>query len=328
MKTYYLLKIASTLSNFIPSRVGYWLCSLVGGIIFYFLPSIRRSVMDNLRHVLPGSSRHERRNLARKAIRNAYKNYYDIVRLPHLKVPDLERMIASLEGLEHLESAYLQGRGVIVIGAHLGNFNLVAQLAVARGYRVAVVAENIKPDKLYNYINRLRSSLGIKFFKAGSSQVRMIYRYLRDGGVLLLAADRDVSAGSVPVPFFDALADLPSGPVVLAMRLKVPLVPVLTYRLPNSKNVAIIYPPIELERTGDNERDTEANLRKVAQVLEEFISKAPDQWVVLQKVWDRDYTERDEGSGTRDQGSEADTQKIEANERQEEALSPSLVADH
>ena len=328
MKTYYLLKIASTLSVFIPSRVGYWLCSLLGGVIFYFWPSVRRAVMDNLRHVLPGSTRHERRNLARKAIRNAFKNYYDIVRLPHLKVADVERMIASIDGLEHLESAYSQGRGVIVIGAHLGNFNLVAQLTVARGYRVVVVAEDVKPEKLFKYINHLRASLGLKFIKMGSSQVRTIYRSLRDGSVLLLAVDRNVTEAGVPVRLFDAVADLPGGPVELAMRLKVPLVPAVTYRLPNSKNVVIIRPPIELERTGDNDRDTETNLRKVAQVLEEFISKAPDQWVVLQKVWDRDYTESDEGSGTRDQGSGIDSRKIEATEEQEEALSPSLVADH
>jgi phosphatidylinositol dimannoside acyltransferase len=328
MKTYYLLKIASTLSKFIPARVGYWLCSLVGGVVFYFMPSTRRAVMDNLRHVLPGSTRHVRRNIARKTIRNTFKNYYDVVRLPHLKVADIERMVASLEGLEHLENVYSQGRGVIVIGAHIGNFNLVAQLTVARGYRVTYVAEDVKPEKLFNYINYLRASLGLKFIKMGSSQVRTIYRFLRDGSVLLLAVDRDVTEAGLPVRFFDAVADLPAGPVELAMRLKIPLVPAVTYRLPDSKNVVIIRPPIELERTGDNERDIQANLRKVAQVLEEFISKAPDQWTVLQKVWDRDYTEENEGSGTRDQGSGTGNEQIEANLQQEEALSPSLVADH
>jgi KDO2-lipid IV(A) lauroyltransferase len=144
----------------------------------------------------------------------------------------------------------------------------------------------------------------------GSSQVRTIYRSLRDGSVLLLAIDRNVTEAGVPVRFFDAVADLPGGPVELAMRLKVPLVPAVTYRLPNRKNVVIIRPPIEIERTGDNERDIETNLRKAVQVLEEFIIKAPDQWTVLQKVWDRDYTESGQWSVTSD--------------RKEEELEPSL----
>jgi KDO2-lipid IV(A) lauroyltransferase len=289
MKTYYLLKIASLLSRYLPSWLGYWLCSFFGSILFYTDLSVRRAVMDNMRHVLSGAPARVRRDIARRVVTNTFKNYYDMVRLPHLSREDVERMV-ELHGVEHLEQAYAQGRGVIIISGHLGNFNLVAQLAAIRGYPVATIAEDIKPAKLYNYVNSLRARFGLKFIKAGSSQVRTIYRFLRNKGVLMLAADRDVSDTGVPVQFFDAMADLPAGPVVLALRLKCPLVPGHTIRLPNNKSVVYLYPPIELERTGDYEQDIRINLRRVAQVLEQMILKAPDQWVVLQRVWDKDYT--------------------------------------
>ncbi|MEA2573527.1 MAG: phosphatidylinositol dimannoside acyltransferase, partial [Chloroflexia bacterium] len=266
MKTYYMLRIASALSRVFPARIGYWLASLVGGLVFYLTPSVRESVMDNLRHVLPRSTSHERRNLARKVIRNQLKNYYDVVRLPHMKPQDVRNMITSIEGLEHLDAAMKVGKGVLVTGGHIGNFSVVAQLARVLGYNAAIVAEDVKPEKLYQYINHLRGHFGVEMIRVGSAQVRTIFKFLRDGGMLMVAGDRDVSDNGLPVQFFDAVADLPSGPVVLSLRMKVPLLPCFTCRLPNNKNVLTIYPPMEWEITGDNDLDVEVNMRKLVRV--------------------------------------------------------------
>ncbi len=295
MKTYYLLRIASALSRFVPARIGYWLASLVGGLVFYLAPSVRTAVMDNMRHVLPDSTPHQRRNLARKVIRNQLKNYYDLVRLPHMKPDDVRGMVASIEGLEHLEAPVKAGKGVLVTGGHIGNFSVVAQLAVVLGYKTAIVAEDIKPDKLYDYINALRGHFGVEMIRVGTAQVRTIFKFLRSGGMLMLAGDRDVSDNGLPVQFFDAPADLPSGPVVLSLRMKVPLLPCFTCRLPNNKSILTIYPPLEWEITGDNDLDVQVNMRKLVRVLEDLVRKAPDQWVVLQRVWDKDYTGNEGG---------------------------------
>jgi KDO2-lipid IV(A) lauroyltransferase len=192
-----------------------------------------------------------------------------------------------VRGVEHLERASALGKGVIVISGHIGNFSIVTQVAAIRGFNVAIVAEDIQPPKLYDFVNHLRGSFGIQFIKTGGAQIRSIFRFLRENGVLMLAADRDVTDAGEPVPFFGALVDLPPGPVVLAARLGVPMIPAHTVRLPDNTSIVNIYPPLELQRTGDNEKDKQANLRLVARVLEEMISKAPDQWVVLQRVWDR-----------------------------------------
>ncbi|HKP54881.1 MAG TPA: lysophospholipid acyltransferase family protein [Chloroflexia bacterium] len=309
MKTYRFFLVAYRLSRFIPARLGYWLCSLIGGIVYYFVPEVRRSVRDNMQHILPNSTEHQRRGISRKVIRNVYKNYYDLVRLPHLKPEQVVKMVPQIEGREHLETALAAGKGAIILSGHIGNFSLVAQLIAVMGYKVAVVAEDIEPPQMYNFINRLRGHFGLRLIKMGSAQVRTVYRHLRDGGGLALAADRDVGDTGLPVQFFDAITDLPEGPVVLAMRLRVPIVPCFTWRLPNNKSRAIACPPIELQSTGNYEVDLQANLRKVAMLLEEMILHAPDQWVVLQRIWDKDYTGSDEapsaddGRQTTDDGS-------------------------
>lgn len=293
MKSYYILVVASFLARFIPARLGYWLSSLIGGLVFYVTPSIRRAVMDNLHHVLPNSSPHQRRTLSRRVIRNVLKNYYDLIRLQHMSAQQIEDSLV-VYGMEHVEKVLEQGRGAIVVGGHIGNFSIVAQVAAIRGYKAAIVAENVKPQKLYDYVNHLRAKFGITFIRVGSSQVRSIVKFLRtENGILMLAADRDVTDTGEPVQFFDAVADLPPGPVVLAARLNVPLVPAYTMRLKNNKSVVNIHPPLELQRTGDHESDTRENMRRVAQFLEKSIVKAPNQWVVLQRVWDHEEQAED-----------------------------------
>src|SRR5687768_18382653 len=128
MKTYRLLSFAYWLAGFMPSRVMYWLCSLAGGIVYFFVPHVRRAVRDNMSHVLPASTENQRRKMSRQVIRNVYKNYYDMLRMPRMKPEDVLGSMASVEGAEYLEEAARPGKGVIVYTAHLGNFNMVAQL--------------------------------------------------------------------------------------------------------------------------------------------------------------------------------------------------------
>jgi phosphatidylinositol dimannoside acyltransferase len=284
MKTYYLMRIASFLVRFVPSRLAYWLCSVVGGLIFMLNPNVRDAVLDNLGHVLPAASRRYRRKVARKIIRNVVKNYYDVVRLPRMSVEDLERNLVT-RGMENLDKALTKGKGVILVGAHLGNFSVVAQIGSARGYKISIIAEDIKPPKLYDYVNKMRSRFGLQIVKLHSTQVLTIYKLLRNNESLVLAIDRDVTGDGIPTMFFDALAPIPPGAVALALRTGATIVTGRSERLPDNTSVVTLDSPMEMVHTGDRDLDLKVNMRRVLQRIEESILHNPTQWVVLQRVW-------------------------------------------
>jgi lauroyl/myristoyl acyltransferase len=286
MKTYYLMHIAGFLVRFVPPRLAYWLCSVIGGAIFMLNPQVRDAVLDNLGHVLPAASRRYRRKVARKIIRNAVKNYYDVVRLPRMSVDDLERTIDA-RGMENLDAALAQGKGAIVVGAHLGNFSVVAQIGAARGYKISIIAEDIKPPKLYDYVNKMRGRFGLKLIKLHSAQVRTIYHLLRNNEVLALALDRDVTGDGIPTMFFDALTPIPPGAVTLALRTGATVLTGRVERLPDNTSVILLDKPLEMVYTGDRDLDLKVNMRRVLARLEEYILHNPTQWVVLQRVWGR-----------------------------------------
>lgn len=280
------MRVGAVLTPIVPARAGYWICRVIGLLLFLVKVRTRQAVLDNLRHVAPQRGWLWRRHHAARVFITATTNYYDLVRLRSV---DRERLPELLEvsGWEHFEAAVSRGRGVIVLSAHLGNFNVVAQYPATLGLEAAVIAEEVQPPELFQYLARLRSATGIRVLPPGTRSVVPILRLLRRNGILLLAGDRDVTGQSRRVPFFDAPADLPVGPVVLALRTGATLLPAYTVRRSTRKSSVYIEPPLELVRTGDHERDLDENMRLVARALERMIRTDPGQWSVLQRVWDR-----------------------------------------
>jgi len=284
MSLLWALRIGALLTLIVPASIGYWLCRLIGIGVFLFHHRARRNVLDNLRHVCPRCSALWRYRQAARVFMTAVMNYYDLVRLRSVDRTRLAELV-EVRGWQHVETALARGHGVIVISAHLGNFNVVAQYPAALGLEAAIVVERVQPPKLFAYLCRLRSATGVRVLPSGPEAVPAILRLLRRNGILLVAGDRDVTGHSRWVPFFDAPAPLPIGPVALALRTGATLLPAFTIRLSTRRSLVVIDPPLELTRTGDPERDIEVNLRAVARCLERMIRTDPGQWTVLQPIW-------------------------------------------
>lgn len=284
MSLLWALRIGALLTLVVPTRVGYWLCRLIGIGVFLFHRRARRNVLDNLRHVCPRCSIVWRYHQAARVFVTAVMNYYDLVRLRSIDRDKIKELV-DIRGWTHVEDALAQGRGIIVLSAHLGNFNVVAQYPAALGLEAAIVVERVQPPKLFNYLCRLRSATGVRVLPSGPEAVPAILRLLRRNGILLVAGDRDVTGNNRWVQFFDAPAPLPVGPVALALRTGATLLPAFTIRLSTRRSLVVVEPPLELVRTGDVEHDIRVNLQAVARSLEKMIRTDPGQWTVLQPVW-------------------------------------------
>ena len=230
----------------------------------------------------------QRGRLARRIIINQQKNYYDLMRLPHLSAADISALV-DVQGMEHFEAALARGKGAILASPHLGNYNLATQIAVARQIKAHIIAERLRPPKAHELINGLRERLGLHLIPLDDPNLaRAIFKLLRAGEVLGLAMDREMTGNGLAVELCGRLATLPAGPVTLALRLGVPLVPVRVERLTNRRTTVHIYPVMVLERTGDMKRDIATGTQQLARLLEEMVRTTPDQWVVLQPVWPED----------------------------------------
>ena len=279
--SYYLYRLAGFLAPRIPPHLGYRLAEPVGELLYRFPWGARASVRDNITHVLGPSADVER--VVRRVFHNIAKNYYDLFRLPALSRAQIERLV-RIEGWEHIERALAKGKGLIFVSAHFGNVDLVSQVFALRGIPVTIPVEHLKPEALYRYVCGLRESKGIRLIPVDGPLLGL-YRALRRGEVVGLAADRDITESGIVINFFGAPARLPDGHVRLALRTGAPIVMGFSRRLPDNTFVAYLESPLELETSGDRARDVRAGLEKVARVMERFIVQWPDQWVMTYPIW-------------------------------------------
>lgn len=278
-------KIGTRVARVLPPWLAYPLCRLAGILIYYFNRSGRAAVQSNMRHVVgPAASQRLVSRLARNVFVNNLKNYYDMLRLPYLNHATVRSMV-EVKDAHYALDELAKGKGIILISAHLGNFNLIIQAADALGVHLTLLAEPIEPPELYEYITALRESQGLKLIPVGGPAVRQIFRILKEGQALGIAADRDVSNSGEMLPFFGKPTSMPVGAVEIARRSGSPIIPVLIYRQSNNRSVAQLFPPLELAHTADSAADSAVNKRLLLATLERFIAAHPDQWIILQPMW-------------------------------------------
>jgi KDO2-lipid IV(A) lauroyltransferase len=150
------------------------------------------------------------------------------------------------------------------------------------------VAEPLEPPELYRWFVAQREAIGLTILPLGSEAGGTLLRILRDGGLVGLLCDRDITGTGVEVEFFGERTTLPGGPATLALRTGASILPTAVYSGPGKNHTALILDPIPAERTGRLRQDVTRITQLLARALEELIRRAPDQWHLFQPNWPSD----------------------------------------
>jgi KDO2-lipid IV(A) lauroyltransferase len=250
---------------------------IVGTIAYLAAPGARRAVRANLAVVAP-----ERNSsgLARRIFVEQARNYVEIFSIPHIEPKKLLAEVRS-DGWEHVSRAYERGKGVILASAHLGPVSFVGQIVLAHGYPVALPVE-VATSEFQHSVNRARGGAGLQLIRTDSALG--IYRFLREGKVLGILADRAVTGVGERVEFFGRPALLPSAAIVLSLRTGAPLVPSFAGRS-DGQLTATFEPPLDIPNTGDRAADVREGVQRFARVLERYVRRSPEQWTVFEDFW-------------------------------------------
>jgi len=284
MLSYYVYRLFGAVMPHIPPRLGYAFFSRLGDLSHDKSTTSRNNVYDNLRHVLgPQADPARIEQVARQIFRNQARNYFDLFRVASLSADQI-RGLVTLHGLENIDQALAAGNGAVMFTAHYGNLDVAGQVFSLSGYPLTVVAERLKPEKLYQYVASLRASKGLKLIPSDDF-LRPLFRALRNNEIIGLAADRNLTGTGTTIEFFGAPALLPDGHVRLAQRTGAKLLPAFSLRRPDNTFEAFAEPAFSVEDSGDAERDVRAGMARLLAVLEKYIGEHPEQWVMFQPIW-------------------------------------------
>jgi lauroyl/myristoyl acyltransferase len=271
----------------LPRRLGYALAVLVARFAFVFARRARVALERNLEIAMPELPPDQIRQVAWRNFRNHSKAYADLMRLPVARVEDL-RSLLKVTGVEHLEAARARGRGVLVVSAHMGSWEVVAAIWSATVAPVSLFAEELEPQELYEWYRCTRARLGISVLPITRAGLRQVLQALDNQEMVVTAIDRDVLGTGIIIDFFGRPASIPEGPAAIALRKGTPLLPVTVYRLPDDTFQAVGYPPIFADPTGDRPADIRRVTGELVRRLEKLIRDHPEQWHVPHRIWNED----------------------------------------
>jgi len=281
---YVALRLVSRLLPLVPVRLAHALASAAGNCAFYLFRSPRAGITSNLAVVLalPVGDRRVRA-AARGAFQTDAKNWLDTLRIGRLR-PEAIDALVEMHGYDHLQDALAEGKGVIVVSLHLGNYDLVGQVMAARGCRLTVPTERVEPEQLFTFLMAERRSQGINIIPIERAPREML-RALRAGEAVGITADRNIAGRSLAVDFFGRPAILPRGPAALARHSASPVLMAVGLRLPRGRFRGEISAPLCLARTENADADEIENTSRLARVMETYIARHPDQWLAFSSIW-------------------------------------------
>jgi KDO2-lipid IV(A) lauroyltransferase len=260
-----------------PDALAGPFAEVVGTLAYLAAPGARRAVHANLSVVSPERNTE---GVVRRVFVEQTRNYVEIFSIPRI---DPKKLLARIraDGWEHVARAYEQGKGVILASAHLGPVSFVGQMVLAHGYPVALPVE-VDTSEFQRSVNRARGGAGLQLIRTDSALG--IFRFLREGKVLGILADRAVTGVGERVEFFGREALLPSAAVVLSMRTGAPLIPAFAGRS-DGVLTASFEPPLVIPNTGNRDADVREGVQRFARVLEHYVRRTPEQWTVFEDFW-------------------------------------------
>ncbi len=276
----------------LPLPLLYGIAEIVGRIGYALAPGPRRNVWDNLRHVMPDTPKSRLRQTAKAVFRNVAYYYADLAQLPRMDIDQFFRERLIHHGIdEYIRSNIEKGRGVVMLSAHVGNAEMAGQSLVPLNIPCFAVTEQVKPERLSRMLNSIRKTHGVEVMPVGVPSAKRIMRTLRDGGTVALMGDRDIHGPKMLLPFFGEETWMPTGPVEVALRTGAAIVPVFSSRRGRYVIEADAQTPIEIERTDDLQADVRTAMLEYISRLEARLRAEPDQWMVLERIWDAERRE-------------------------------------
>lgn len=244
----------------------------------------------NLARVLDDADLANLDAIAHEGVRSYMRYWCEVFRLPAWGEARI-RQDFTLENRHFLDDALAQG-GAIAAMPHMGNWDLAGAWATLEYGGLATVAERLKPEGLFDKFVRYRESLGMVVLPLGDpDSLRVLVRHLRDGKLVCLLADRDLSHGGIPVSFFGEAASMPAGPALLSVMTGAPLIPGGLWTTPTG-NGATLGAPIAIPEGVSRQQQVATMTQQLADYFAGSIAAHPSDWHMMQPLFRADLGRR------------------------------------
>jgi KDO2-lipid IV(A) lauroyltransferase len=263
-------------------KIGKWMYARDG-------KSVKR-LRSNLSRVFPEMESAKLEDLLRRGVLSYMRYWMETFRSPDWS---RERILSTVTvSNEHLLlDPIKQKTGVVVSLPHAGNWDHAGSYFCIKGARLVTVAEVLKPRELFEKFLAYRQAIGMEVLPLDSRAFPTLMQRARDGKLIALVADRDLSSSGIDVEFFGGVARMPAGPAIVAIRTGIPLVTAFVSYTDTGIHVDLR--EILIPSGADEAARVKATVQLCADNFADGIKNSPQDWHMMQRIWvDRDFVER------------------------------------
>ena len=281
----YILFISlSHIIRFIGLSLSRRLSILLAAFFYYIVPIRKKTVKDNLQKAFPQYSKSRINKIAFGSYRSFCITLVEILYLPGMSKSELKSSVLYTD-IPLIMEKYNEGKGIIFLGAHFGNWEYIAlSVAVQLDIPITVIVKSQRNTFVTNWLDNMRVKWGNKIVPLGIS-IRQVYKELREKKIVAMVADQRGPAEGIRINFMGRKASVFAGPALLALKTGAPIIFGVTIRQQDFSYKTAI----EVINTEDLPEEEELKIAELSQrhvaVLEKYIKQFPEQWLWMHKRW-------------------------------------------
>jgi KDO2-lipid IV(A) lauroyltransferase len=276
--------------RWMPERTAYRLAYAAADLLTKRNGKNVSRLRSNLRRTQPNMTELDLDLLVFDAMRSYMRYWCDTFRFPDWSTQRVQETV-TVNNEHLLLDAIAAKTGVIVTLPHAGNWDHAGAYFCAKGIHLVTVAEHLKPEKLFLKFLSYRQAMGMEVLPLDGRVLGTLAQRLRQGALVALIADRDLSRSGIDVKFFGGPSRMPAGPALLALKTNAPLITAFVSY--TESGIHIDFNEVAISTTGSDEEKVVEIVQRMANQFEVGISLHPQDWHMLQRIWiDGDFKER------------------------------------
>lgn len=287
----YIYRVSLWMAHVLPLFFMKWLARNIAFISYFFYKDARINVENNLAHVF---SDYDRVKTTGREIFVNYGSYLaDWAKVITMGSKEVFARFSAIEGREEFNNAYKKGKGIILLAAHLGNWELGGFFFGHTGIPINIVTAKDEVRAIANIRESVRNLHNVRTITIDDDPFFFIdiINALKRNEIVAMLVDRYERKNGVLIDFFGEPAYFPPGPVLLARSTDCAVLPAFTVMEKEGNYKTAVGSVIDMEFSTDREKDIYVNLSKIVKVFEQYIRKYPNQWYNFSPIWNKNKDE-------------------------------------
>ncbi len=280
----FMISFVGTVLSWLPRRAHAGIAWILAFVFFDMIRIRRKVILSNIAIAYPNLNMRERIRIGRASMMSQGQILIEYFLMMVYK-PVWFKSYFSFEGLEHLDEAYRQGRGVFLLTLHIGNGDFACMGLAQKGYKVNLITKKAKQGWLNDVWFGMRTKHGTQLIAHEKSNAEILKALKRNEAVIWVMDQYMGPPSGVKTTFFGKETGTARGMAIFEERTRVPVIPCYNFRRPDGRFHLVVEKPLPFEEKENHESTVLHLTQTYNDKLQEYVQKSPEQWMWIHRRW-------------------------------------------